>query len=333
MKFAAFIDDGLRGIDFYRDYIAQIKALTGADSVAAIMGGWILHSGFLPPENRDSRCRKLRDAGADLVIELPVHGAILKPDTYASVMAMLLQKLGCIDTLVLPCRKGDKEFLMKAAQVMVLAPREYQQALRKLRSGRELFSIIPEAVDCVLPGAEQVMRDPMNRFAVEVRNAMLLSYCPTKALLTEVDFDMPAEEFTPETDEKLGALFSKKLAAMDDAALTEIFGSSDSRNRKLRALSCGSFTGCCDALAAPDFSAHSARQFLLRCLLDFRHITHSMCALHSYIFCIRILGDAAPEAEAELRRKAGTAVTAGENPELITDTEHRAQALWEVLYR
>lgn len=330
MKIAAFIDDGLKSEEFYRSYLQSIRTETKADAVAAIMAGDILHSGFLSAESKEVRSRRLASAGTDLVIESPVHGVILKPDTYAYVMAMLMQKLGCIHTLFLPCQKGDKAVLEQAAQLMLLAPREYQQALRQLRPGRELYEIIPMAVDRFVPGALDAMSNPMNRFAVEVKNAMRLSYCPTKAMFCEVDFDSGPEEISKETDEKLGTLLQSRLQQWTDADLMDIFGSNDSLIALLRASDAETFTGLAKALVRRDHSILSSRQFLLRALLDFRHITHSNCALFSYITSIRVLQSSNTKAFAELVERAGTTVL-GSNEELST-TESKAKELYQQLY-
>lgn len=327
MKIAAFVDDGLKNEEFYVSHIQTVRSVTGADAVAAVMAGDILHNGFLCPQSKESRAEKLTRAGADLVIESPVHGVILKPDTYAYVMTMLMQKLDCVDTLFMPCRRGDTEILNQAAWLMLRAPREYHQVLQKLRPGRELFDVIPEAVGRFVPGAEAAMKDPMNRFALDVKNAVTLSFSPVKVVLHEVDFGWDPEEISPETDARMGELLRERIQIRGTNGLMEIFGSTAGNVAQLQALTANTFTEFAQGLTCSDCSPLTARQFLLRILLDFRHITHSNYALQSYIPAVRLLRAGSAEAEAALIQGTGVPVLRGDVS--LSGTESRAAALYK----
>lgn len=91
------------------------------------MAGPITHTGWMLPESAAHRAEKLYRAGLEPVVEAPVHGVILKPDTYYCALAMLLQKMNCVDALYLPCTQGSEELLERCAQLMLLSPREYRQ--------------------------------------------------------------------------------------------------------------------------------------------------------------------------------------------------------------
>lgn len=250
------------------------------------MSGPITQSGFLPPEDSDTRAQKLRSAGCGLVVQVSVGGSLLKHDTYYYVLAMMLQKMNCVDTLFLPCRRGDADVLSQCARLMLYAPREYQQALARARRILPLMDAVPEAVGEVLPGAKDVLSDPMNRLCAEMLNTLKLSYCPTKGAACEVDFGEEAAAMPPQADENLGRLIVEAISGMDDAALADIFGSDNAMALKLRALECGSFTELSGRLGTAE---HEARQLLLRTALNYRYITHSNSALYSYVPNIRIL--------------------------------------------
>lgn len=325
MKLAAIIDDGFQTESFYRAYLDRVLTRTGADAAAVIMAGPITHTGWMLPERAAHRAQKLRRAGFGLVVEAPVHGMILKPDTYYYVLAMLLQKMNCVDSLYLPCAQGDEELLERCAQLMLLSLREYQQTLWQLRSAKGLHSDIPEAVERFIPGAKAALSDARNRMAVEMKNAMKLSYCPTKAVLCPENF-AAAEGMGEAADRKLGALIAGSLAQMDANALTEIFGFTQSIAQKIRVCGNGSFTELSQGLGLPDWEA---RQLLLRCALNYRNITHSMTALHSYVPAIRVLaGD-----DAWVQTLAGQAFTPVVGmEESLSDTEVRARQLHEAVY-
>lgn len=326
MKLVAIIDDGFRTESIYRDYLERMLTRTGADAAAVIMSGPITHTGWMLPEGTAQRAEKLRRAGFGLVVEAPTHGVILKPDTYYYVLAMLLQKMNCVDWLYLPCAQGSAELLERCAQLMLLSSREYQQTLRQLRSDRGLHSDIPEAVERFVPGARWALTDARNRMAVEMKNAMKLSYCPTKAVFCPEKAESAEETMEEIADRRLGSLIAGSLAQMDTNALTDIFGSTQSIAQKIRVCGTGSFTELSQRLGLP---GHEARQLLLRCALNYRNITHSMTALYSYVPAIRVL--AGEDAWVRtLSARAYTPVVGRE--EELSDTEVRARQLHEAVY-
>lgn len=330
MKITAIIDDGLSDETLCRSRIQAARDAAHADAVAVIMAGYILHDGSIPQQPAADRAARLTRAGADLVVEAPIHGVILKPDTYAYVMAMLLLKMNCVESLYLPCRPGDAGVLEQAAQLMLLAPREYQQVLKQLRPGRELFDVIPEAVGRFIPGTEEAMANPMNRFAVEIKNALRLSYCPTRGIIAESDLGSASDTLSPEADRILGRLLQERIRELGQKGLMEIFGSTESRVDRLMGLNhAETYTELAQGLQRQDYSILSARQFLLRILLDFRHISHSMCALHSYIFHIRLLDARNEAAAAELAAKAAVGVI--RPGEEVSEAEQLAQKLYDAL--
>ncbi len=326
MKLAAILDDGLRSEEFYCDYVRAVLQETDADGVMAIMSGLITQSGFLPPEDGNSRAQKLRRAGCGLVVQVNVGGSLLKDDTYYYVLAMMLQKMNCVDTLYLPCRRGCANVLSQCARLMLYAPREYQQALARARRTLSLTDAVPEAVGALIPGAKDVLSDPMNRLCAEMCNALKLSYCPTKGAVYEVDFGQETAAMPPQANETLGSLIVKAISEMDDAALADIFGSDNAMALKMRALPCGSFTELSGKLGAPK---HEARQILLRTALRYRYITHSNSALYSYVPSIRILSGEDRWVDFLKTNASAPVKNAGEE---MTDLEQAAQDLYNAVY-
>lgn len=326
MKLAAFVDDGLHSEAFYRDYIRKIMDETGADGVAALMAGAITQSGFLPAEDAASRAQKLRRAGCSLVVEVPVHGCILKHDTYYYVLAMLILKMNCVDWLYLPCRPGDRARVTDCARFMLAPTRAYQAALARRPAGCSVHDAVPEALELFVPGAQAVLEQPMNRFAAEMMNALKLSYCPTAAVLGEAGLACPDAPMPADADARLGAQMAARIAGMDVPALGDIFGSTNALAERMQAAGSRSFTALSQALGS---DAHEGRQLLLRTWLNYRFISHSNSALYSYVPNIRALaGDG--EWLSHLQSQAAAPVLSAN--ETLSDLEALARNLYTAVH-
>lgn len=325
MKLTAIIDDGLQSEAFYENMVKKALHETHADAVAAIMAGPIIQSGVLPREDVPSRASKLRRAGCALVVEVPVHGTLLKHDTYYYVLAMLLQKMNCVDFLYLPCRVGDADMLSRCTRFLLHAPVTYQKTLARLRDGRNLHEVVPEAVEQFVPGGQAVLAAPMNRFAAEMHNALILSYSPTKAVICEADWAVSESTMPESADERLGDLIARSVCAMDMPAISDIFGSTDAIAERIKKAR-GSFSAMSERLGV---DSHEARQLLLRTYLNYRFISHSNAALYSYVPAIRLLAGEDKWSEA-LKAKASAPVAApGEE---MTDLELSAKKLYCAVY-
>lgn len=116
------------------------------------------------------------------------------------------------------------------------------------------------------------------------------------------------------------------IAGMDTSALTEIFGSTTGLVGQLRELPGGSFSAMAGAILKP---APDARQLLLRTALNYRNITHSMCALYSYVPSIRVL--AGEEAAVRMLQENAAAPVVRQG-EALSETEALALELYDAVY-
>lgn len=331
MRIVAVLDDGLRDESCYPSYFRKIREFADADEVVVIMSGLFLHSGMPAPDCTENRAEKLVAGGADLVVEMPLQGALLKQDSYVFAIAMLMQKMGFIDELIMPCREGTVEILEKAEQTMLLMPPEYQKELMRLRKTQDLDSAVPAALGKLLSGAEDVLRDPMNRFAVEVKSALRKSYCTTKTVFMSTQLEAELDEIPESVDAELGDMFYTLFGAMPEKWFFDIFGGTDSVVRNIKDLWAEhlSFTQLAERLAERGIPAKTARQYLLRCLLGFRNINHSTSALYSYVSSIRVVKAAAgKEALCEKLRSCADVPVVLEN-EADSELDAAAAKLYE----
>lgn len=79
--------------------LKEIRRQTGADLILVMMSGDFVQRGAPSCVDKYARCRMALAAGADMVCELPVYGAIGSAEIFAESAVSLLNRLGCIDYL------------------------------------------------------------------------------------------------------------------------------------------------------------------------------------------------------------------------------------------
>ena len=100
MKTIAIIDDFCNVTEDKAKKIAQIKEVSGADYVVAVMSGNFLRDGLPAKVDKHTRAKNAVAAGVDVVIERPVFTAVTGLDTYAPSGIALLDKLRVVDYLL-----------------------------------------------------------------------------------------------------------------------------------------------------------------------------------------------------------------------------------------
>ena len=158
--------------------LEKAKEASGADYVVAAMSPDFLQRGEPALLDKWVRARMALEAGADLVLELPVRCAVGSAEFFAEGGVRLLHALGCIDALSFGCEAADRFGLLEQAARFLAAPEpeEYQALLKeKLRAGVSYPKARAEALAQVLGSEEipEVLREPNNILAVEYRKAMI----------------------------------------------------------------------------------------------------------------------------------------------------------------
>ncbi len=119
-------------------HLKKARELSGADYVIAVMSPDFTQRGEPALIDKWIRAGMALEAGADLVLELPVRSAAGSAEFFAGGGVRLLDSLGCVDALSFGCEEADKyELLRQAARFFAgKEPEAYQTALRnKLREG------------------------------------------------------------------------------------------------------------------------------------------------------------------------------------------------------
>ena len=115
--------------------LEKTRAMVGEDgAIVCLMSGYFVQRGepaLFPPEYRT---RAALSHGADLVLELPMTGAVNAAGYFAETAVSCLHRLGCIDLLSFGSERGQLEPLLALAEG--LEGPEFEAALRnRLQTG------------------------------------------------------------------------------------------------------------------------------------------------------------------------------------------------------
>ena len=110
-------------------HIQNIKALTGADFVVAIMTGNFTQRGNTSVVDKWEKTKMALNGGADLVIELPTIYSISSAENFANGAVKILKTLGIVDSISFGMETDDISTLNNIANVLYLEPPEYKAIL------------------------------------------------------------------------------------------------------------------------------------------------------------------------------------------------------------
>lgn len=307
MKTAAIINDfniiGMRE----KDLFSGIRARTGADQIVAVMNGDFTETGFPAVKDRYVRAKELISAGADLAVELPVYCTLMSGDGQAFAAVALLEKMGCIDELILPFVSEDENFVEKLVRLFFEEPIEYQKEFKRLRAeGCSICQAQIGAGEKCIPGAGDFLSHPVNILTVELAKSLKKFYSSIIPVFYFME-QGPEQEILPDSgsgsrvgwDDALGSLILEKLYEMPpedrEKKLNDIYGGYEADTKRI--LSCLpekrevlSFRKFSQDISTRKKTEEDMRCYLLRFLLDFRGMDNSICGLYTYILYIRVLG-------------------------------------------
>ena len=111
--------------------IQKARDITGAQYCVVVMSGAFVQRGEPAVLPKETRARRILEAGADLVLELPVCYATGAADYFARGGVTLLQKLGIVTDLVFGSECANSEKLLDAARFLLAEPPAFSSLLRK----------------------------------------------------------------------------------------------------------------------------------------------------------------------------------------------------------
>ena len=158
---------------FHRGHLTQfrqIRTLFGEDAaIVCLMSGNFVQRGECAVFDKLVRASAAVDCGADLVLELPVTGALRSAEGFARCGVEILDALG-VETLTFGSESGETEDFLRLASAMDTP--EYSAALRAALAEGKSYPAAREiaAKDLNLPG--ELLKTPNNILGLEYCRAV-----------------------------------------------------------------------------------------------------------------------------------------------------------------
>lgn len=183
----------------HKHHLEEVRRQTGADYLIIVMSGDFTQRGIPAVINKYSRARMALDAGADLVLELPVCYATGSAAWFAQGAICLLASLGCVDLVSFGSECGDIDRLTAMAKTLSEEPPAFTETLKRgLKEGLTYPAAREKALQSALSAAasqEKTLRPTLSN----PNDILGVEYC--KALL-EI-----GSSITPHTVRRLGGAY------------------------------------------------------------------------------------------------------------------------------
>lgn len=163
-------------------HLEQARRITDCDYLVVVMSGSFVQRGEPAIVNKYLRARMALEAGADLVLELPVSYACASAEYFAGGAVSLLTSLGVTDSLCFGSEAASLEPLMEAALLLGREPESYQAALRsRLKKGLSFPAARQEALRAHLsPVACRCLDSPNNILGIEYLKSLIRQKSPIR---------------------------------------------------------------------------------------------------------------------------------------------------------
>ncbi len=149
------------------------------DALVLCMSGDCVQRGEFAVFSKEERTRQALKAGADLVIELPLFGAISSAEGFARAGVKTLNWLGIIDELWFGSECGDEQRIENAARIL-LEHDTVRSTLENMKQGVSYAAARERALYAKIKD-DGIISSPNNILAVEYVKAILLTSSSMKA--------------------------------------------------------------------------------------------------------------------------------------------------------
>ncbi len=202
----------------HKFHMEQARMLTGADYVIVVMSGNFTQRGNPALVDKYTRTRMALDAGADLVIELPVYYACTSAEFFAKGAISLLDKLGVVDSICFGSECGDITVLTQIASVLHHESDEFKVILKSyLKEGKtfpQARTLALEATIRDFAGNSSILSSPNNILGIEYVKAIM-------SLESSI---------TPYTNLRVGSAYHEKRLAEHNSSAIAIRQSLEERD-------------------------------------------------------------------------------------------------------
>ena len=180
---------------FHRGHLTQfrqIQTLFGEDAaIVCLMSGNFVQRGACAVFDKLVRASAAVDCGANLVLELPVTGALRSAEGFARCGVEILDALG-VETLAFGSESGETEDFLRLAAAMDTP--EYDAALRAALASGQSYPAAREAAAKGLGLSSEFLKTPNNILGLEYCKAALGRRIQPAALHRTGDYHAPVPD-------------------------------------------------------------------------------------------------------------------------------------------
>ena len=181
MKTVVYFSDFTQDLVNERAWKEAVQRETGAGQVFAVMSGNYLQNGLPAAESVGDRAQRAMAAGVDMVLEMSLYASLSSIGIYGYSAARMMDKLGCVDELVLETEDATLAQLTEAAFVLIGNSRDFSQKVSHFKkSGLPFYKAQARAMADAVEDGERIMSSWYNIFAVECIKALKIMYSNIK---------------------------------------------------------------------------------------------------------------------------------------------------------
>ena len=200
----------------------QIRSRFGAEAaVVCVMSGNFVQRGEPAVFDKLARAAAAVDCGANLVLELPVTGALRSAEGFARCGVEILDRLG-VEMLAFGSESGGTEDFQRLAAAMDTP--EYTAALRLALADGQSYPAAREAAAKSLNLSGELLKTPNNILGLEYCRAALGRHIRPAALRREGDYHAAA------ADRENPSATAVRALAMDDTGRRVLRGMRELEN-------------------------------------------------------------------------------------------------------
>lgn len=222
-------------------HLKKAKELTGADAVVVVMSGDYVQRGEPAVMPKYLRAQAALEAGASVILELPVCYATGSAEYFARGAIALLDSLGCVDSVCFGSECGNIESLEEIAEVLNDEPDIYCERLQYyLKQGKNFPAAREQALleywqsketknpeqKVDLREYEEILKNPNNILGIEYlkairkRNSNMKAYTIQRITSGYHDMDLKISE----SDEEISSASAIRKSIFDTGDYEKIRG-------------------------------------------------------------------------------------------------------------
>ncbi len=325
MKTIAYFSDYTLGQIEEEKRIQEIRTLTEADRIMAVMSHDYLQNGLLPEEVCKTRARKGLCSGANMILQMSSYASLSSLGIYAFTAARLLDRLGMVDQVVLEVEDATYEELNQITFLLIANTRAFQQKVTQYRANGLLFlDAQAKAIGEIIPGGERIMQSWYNVFAVECMRSLKILYSSIQCICVPRLTHSTHKTIAPKG---LSDLLKITLHACPHD-LFDYYGGYDALSARIREHreSYVDFTQFSSLIAGNDKDISDIRKFFLRVICRITKSTVGIWRLYDFTPYCRVYTDTDQTYQLA---KSKSDIFLFQEPSEIAQMEPYKQDLWK----